>query len=151
MPSLDGATTNGTTTGSSISYAEMKAIADRVYKTPYSETNEGKLDYPDYKGLKAAAEPGCPDPLELAIEASVVEQKLRPTGIADTALDFVGNTPLIRMDRLREALGVPEGVELLAKAECYSAGRRRAEILGGEVGVYWGEGWWNGGRTMRDC
>lgn len=54
---------------------------------------------------------------------ATVPRRERPTKIiADTALDFVGNTPLIRLDRLREALNLPAGIQLLAKAECYSAG-----------------------------
>lgn len=97
---------------------EEKKIADEVYKTPYNEATEGKLDYPNYDGLGACTyhdkSQKCPH--------MSVPRKERPTGIAETALDFVGNTPLIKLDRLKAALNLPPGIELLAKAECYSAG-----------------------------
>jgi len=44
------------------------------------------------------------------------------SGIADSVLDLVGQTPLVRMSRLCAHLGLPEDVEVLAKCEYFSAG-----------------------------
>jgi len=109
-----------------LSMDEVKAIADGVANVPYDESVEGPIPFTDYNGLgkctytalamsKTATEGTCPHMLNMAPPP-------RPTGVAETALDFVGNTPLIKLDRLAKALELPAGVELMCKAECYSAG-----------------------------
>lgn len=108
--------------------ATIKQLADQVYKTPYTVENEGPLAFPDYNGLGNCSyhehlADNAADPLAAAkCPHMSIPGKKRPTGIADTVLEFVGNTPMIKLDRLRRALDLPVGIELLAKAECYSAG-----------------------------
>ena len=119
----------------SISHEEMKSIADKVYKTPYSAEAEGPLQFPDYAGLHSSdripAGQQTTGFWNCEFDQDVTEVKKldnrpmleRPSmTIADSALQFVGNTPLIKMSRLHKSLGLPEGVELLGKAEYYSAG-----------------------------
>jgi hypothetical protein len=52
----------------------------------------------------------------------------RPTGVAESALDFVGNTPLVELSRLKKALELPEEITLMAKVEAFSAGEGRMRI-----------------------
>ena len=56
------------------------------------------------------------------------ERLVRPTKIANSALDLVGNTPLIRLDRIRKYLGIK--AEILAKCEYYSAGGSVKDRIG---------------------
>merc|ERR1712216_969431 len=98
-----------------------KQIADQVYKTPYDESAEGPIAFPDYKGLGAckyheAGDKRSENPHQFPT------RPVRPTGIAESALDFVGNTPLIRLDRLRDTLGLSPDIELMPKCEGYSVG-----------------------------
>jgi len=109
---------------------EEKQIADAIAAVKYDESKEGKLDYPNYDGMAKAPET-CKEYSFYPLMGEKPEtggyesnpRKVRPTNkIADTALDFVGNTPLIRLERLKKQLNLPEGIELVGKAECYSAG-----------------------------
>ncbi|CAD7946364.1 unnamed protein product [Amoebophrya sp. A25] len=108
-------------------FAEMKAIADKIAATPFVEGgDEEAIPFPSYDGVKKCAyesEAPVKDQLEAKIVAGKdLAPKMRPLGAAQTALDFVGNTPLIKLDRLKKALALPEKLELYAKCECYSAG-----------------------------
>lgn len=103
----------------SISHEEMKKIADAVSAKPYNEAEEGKLEFPDYDGLGKCT---FHDKTQKCPHAAMARRVRPVNSIAATALDFVGNTPLIKLDRLKAALDIPQGIELVAKAECYSAG-----------------------------
>ncbi|CAD7970558.1 unnamed protein product [Amoebophrya sp. A120] len=108
-----------------LSMEEVTKIADQIAACDWDESAEGPISWTEYNGLgkctyhqhkgKEEKIAKCPHMMQMG-------PKPRPTGLAETALDFVGNTPLIRLDRLAKALGLPEKVELMAKAECYSAG-----------------------------
>jgi len=102
-------------------YAEMKAIADKVFAMPYDEAVEGVLPFYPYDGMDKfedkPAEMGGPKE-----HSASMPRRERPATIANSALDFVNNTPLIRVDRLRAALKLPEKIELLTKCEMYNAG-----------------------------
>lgn len=103
-------------------HAEMKAIADKVAATPYDEAVEGILPFYPYDGLdNFEAKPvQLGGPKE---HSAHMPRRERPTNtIASSALEFVNNTPLIRVDRLRDALKLPEKIELLTKCEMYNAG-----------------------------
>jgi len=109
------------TDGGPISHEQMKAIADRIAKTPYSEAEEGPIEFPNYDG--AGAWKGSATNFGDLPHKVGLPRIERPTKtLANSALDFVGNTPAIKLDRLKAALGLPEGVELVGKAEYYSAG-----------------------------
>lgn len=104
-----------------ISHEQMKAVADKVAKTPYNEAEEGAIDFPAYDG--AGEWEGSETKFGDLPHKVNMPRKERPTmKIADSALDFVGNTPMIRLARLSKALNLPEGIEVLGKAEYYSAG-----------------------------
>jgi len=100
---------------------EVKAIAEKIFKTPFDEAVEGPLKFPDYNGV-GTNEIGQIVQKALDPASAHKPMRTRPTGVAESALDFVGNTPLIRMSRLHKALNLPAELELCCKAECYSAG-----------------------------
>jgi len=110
-----------------LSLEEIKAIADRVAKTPYNESEEGPIAFPDYNG--ASIWKGGFGDLPHKVGLPRKERPAMDT-IADSALDFVGNTPMIRLSRMHKALDMPEGVEVLGKAEYYSAGGSVKDRIG---------------------
>ncbi len=69
-----------------MTHEEIKAIADKVAKTPYNADSEGPLEFPAYNGAEEWGEGFGPLPHVVGRE-----RKERPTmKIADSALDFVG-------------------------------------------------------------
>lgn len=54
----------------------------------------------------------------MAMESAV--KPVNAVGAKRSALDLVGNTPLVRINRITE--GLPDGVEVYAKLECYNPG-----------------------------
>jgi len=66
-------------------------------------------------------------------EASPHEDQRRPyemPKICDTILDHIGNTPLVRLNKIPAMQGVPEGVEILAKCEFFNAGGSVKDRIG---------------------
>jgi len=66
-------------------------------------------------------------------EASPHEDQRRPyemPKICDTILDHIGNTPLVRLNKIPAMHGVPEGVEILAKCEFFNAGGSVKDRIG---------------------
>lgn len=117
---------NEMTEQNTMSFEEIKAIADRVSKTPYNADVEGPIEFPVYEGAGIWGEGFGSLPHQVGLK-----RKERPTmKIADSALDFVGNTPMIKLDRLRSALKLPETIELLGKTEYYSAGGSVKDRIG---------------------
>lgn len=91
------------------------------YRAPLRVASAGTRErrlVPEYDGWDAE------------IEASFIKRMGRArtsydvrTGIAESALDLIGNTPMVRLSRLAKALGLTEaGVELLGKCEFFNAG-----------------------------
>jgi len=106
-----------------ISFEEMKKIADEVYKKPYDAAKEGDLGIPNYDGLGKCTYTGRPAAQDGTCPHKMMGRKERPSkSVGSSALDYVGNTPLIRLDRLKKALGLSDKIDLVAKTECYSAG-----------------------------
>jgi cystathionine beta-synthase len=93
-------------------------MAHEVHAVPYDKVKEPTVKCPVYEGLtpelSAYLSPNPP------AGYSTPPRQQRPTKIANSALELVGNTPMIRMDRLRKVLGVEP--TLLGKCEYYSAG-----------------------------
>ena len=50
------------------------------------------------------------------------ESRFQPPKILDNILEHIGNTPLVRLNKIPGQEGVPEGVEILAKCEFFNAG-----------------------------
>jgi hypothetical protein len=46
----------------------------------------------------------------------------RPFRVLSSALEAIGDTPCIRLNRIPQSEGVPEGVEIVAKCEFFNAG-----------------------------
>lgn len=46
----------------------------------------------------------------------------RTSGIYDSVLDFIGNTPMVRLSRLSKVLDIDESIEICAKLEYFNAG-----------------------------
>jgi cystathionine beta-synthase len=102
----------------SLSREEAFALAHKIHATPYDKAKEASVKCPVYEGLtpelKSYLSPNPP------AGYTTPPRKQRPTKIASSALDLVGNTPMIRLDRLRKVLGVEPTI--LGKCEYYSAG-----------------------------
>merc|ERR1719265_2452553 len=102
----------------SMSREEVFALAHKTHATPFVKANEPKVVCPVYEGLtselKSYLSPNPP------AGYTTPARQQRPTKIANNALELVGNTPMIRLDRLRKVLGVKP--TLLGKCEYFSAG-----------------------------
>lgn len=134
---------------------EELRIAGEIAAVPHNAEKEGPINWQnaDYKGISGCKYFGEPVPVADEEEGPVkcgglcgspakkrgpvpseaaakcphesLKAKPRPTGIAESALEYVGNTPLIKFSRLSKFLGIPEGVELIGKCEGYSVGHKK--------------------------
>jgi cystathionine beta-synthase len=102
----------------SLSREEAFALAHKVHAVPYDKVKEPTVQCPVYEGLTPELSSYL-SPNPPAGYTTPPRQK-RPTKIASSALELVGNTPLIRLDRLRKVLGIE--ATILGKSEYYSAG-----------------------------
>jgi len=101
-----------------MSREEVFSLASKISKTPFDKVKEPTVTCPDYAGLTSELSSYLsPNP---PAGYSTPPRQVRPTGIANNALELVGNTPMIRMDRIRKVLDVEP--TLLGKAEYFSAG-----------------------------
>lgn len=109
-----------------LSREEVFRIAKEVHATPWDPANEPGIAVPPYDGMTDTLEeyltPNGPTGYTRP------EKRTRPTKIADSALDMVGNTPLIRLERLMKYLGTE--CEILGKCEYYSAGGSVKDRIG---------------------
>lgn len=105
---------------------EVFAIAKEVHATPWDSAKEPGIAVPAYDGMTSELEqyltPNGP------AGYSKPDRRKRPTKIANSALELVGNTPLIRLDRLAKYLGTE--CEILGKCEYYSAGGSVKDRIG---------------------
>jgi cystathionine beta-synthase len=101
-----------------LSREEAFALAHKVHSVPYDKAKEPTVKCPVYEGLtselKSYLSPNPP------AGYTTPKRQQRPSKIANSALDLVGNTPLIRLDRYRKLLGLEPTI--LGKCEYYSAG-----------------------------
>merc|ERR1719352_1399656 len=101
-----------------LSKEEVFAIADRIHKTPFDGVKESTVCVPAYAGLTSElAKYLSPNP---PAGYKTPARQVRPTKIANSVLELVGNTPMVRMDRIRKVLDVEP--TLLGKCEYFSAG-----------------------------
>jgi len=105
---------------------EVYRIAQEVHAQLWDPAKEPGIALPDYDGMT----PDLQEYLTPSGPAGYTKpaRKVRPTKIADSALDLVGNTPLIRMDRMAKYLGIK--AEILGKCEYYSAGGSVKDRIG---------------------
>lgn len=105
---------------------EVYRIAKEVHSKPWDPVAEPGISVPAYAGmteelgayLTPEGPPGYTKP----------DRQVRPTKIADSALQLVGNTPLIRLSRFMEYIGTE--CEILGKCEYYSAGGSVKDRIG---------------------
>jgi len=101
-----------------LSREEAFALAHQIHATPYDKVKEPEVKCPVYEGLtpelKSYLSPNPP------AGYSTPPRQVRPTKIANSALELVGNTPMIRLDRYRKLLGLEPTI--LGKCEYFSAG-----------------------------
>jgi len=102
----------------SLSREEAFSLAHKVHAVPYDKVKEPTVKCPVYEGLTPELNQLL-SPSPPAGYTTPPRQK-RPTKVANNALELVGNTPMIRLDRLRKVLGVQP--TLLGKCEYFSAG-----------------------------
>merc|ERR1719456_1517478 len=79
---------------------------------------EAEVVIPDYKGMTPELNAFITSPRPASY--TPLPRQVRPTKIANSVLELVGNTPLVRCDRLAKAVRVE--CTILAKCEYYSAG-----------------------------
>jgi cystathionine beta-synthase len=101
------------------SFEKILQKADEVHSTPYVPKNEPDVVLPDYKGMTPDLAALLKEPRP-ASYTPAAKRQVRPTGVGESVLQYVGNTPLIRCSRLQKHMGVD--CEILAKCEYYSAG-----------------------------
>lgn len=105
----------------SLTREEIFAKAREIASKPYNPETDPKLTIPNYDGAENAEDAWLNQKVE-GTPAPAYERKVRDLGsTVDSALDLVGNTPMVRLDRLSKALGLDHH-EILAKVEFFSAG-----------------------------
>lgn len=103
---------------STMSREEVFALAHKVHAAPFDKAKEPTVKCPVYEGLTPELSSYLsPNP---PAGYSTPPRQQRPTGIANNALELVGNTPMIRLDRIRKVYDVEP--TLLGKCEYFSAG-----------------------------
>lgn len=98
-----------------MSKAEVSALAHKIHGVKFDRAKEPTVTTPHYDGLT----PELSNYLSKKSTHTPSRQE-RPTKLGMSALDYVGNTPLIRMDRIRKRLGIE--AEMYGKCEYFSAG-----------------------------
>jgi len=101
-----------------LSREEVFAIAHKVHSVPFDKAKESTVNCPVYEGLTSE--------LSTYLSANppagytTPPRMKRPTKIANNALELVGNTPMVKLDRIRKLMNVEP--ELYGKCEFFSAG-----------------------------
>jgi cystathionine beta-synthase len=103
---------------STMSREEVFSLAQKIHSVPFDKVKEPTVTVPVYEGLT----PELSSYLSKSPPAGYTTppRQVRPTKIANNALELVGNTPMIQMDRIRKVYDVEP--TLLGKAEYFSAG-----------------------------
>jgi cystathionine beta-synthase len=101
-----------------LSREEVFSLAHKIHATPFVPANEPAVKCPVYEGLTPELSSYLsPNP---PAGYKTPPRQQRPSKLASNVLEFVGNTPLVRLDRLRKVLGVE--AEIYGKCEYFSAG-----------------------------
>jgi cystathionine beta-synthase len=86
-----------------------------MLNTPYNESKEGRIRAPDYVGWDAEIQEGF-----TSLQKGGKKGGRPYAEIAESALDLIGFTPMVRMSRLKKHLDIE--CDLLAKVEFFNAG-----------------------------
>jgi cystathionine beta-synthase len=101
-----------------LSREEVFSLATKIHATPFDKVKEPTVKCPVYDGLTPELDSYLtPKP---PAGYTTPPRKVRPTKLTDCVLDLVGNTPMVRLDRLRKVLKVD--AEIYGKCEYFSAG-----------------------------
>merc|ERR1719191_1370393 len=95
-----------------------KTVGTARFSAQWPMAKEPDVVIPDYKGMTPDLAKFITSPRPASY--TPLPRQVRPTKIANSVLELVGNTPLVRCDRLAKAVGVE--CTILAKCEYYSAG-----------------------------
>jgi len=122
-------------------------LAKKIHATPFDPTKE-TARAPKYDGLTGELS----SYLSKAPPAgySTPPQQKRPTKISDNVLSLVGNTPMVRMDRISKVLNIE--AQMFGKCEYFSAGgsvKDRIALRMIEDGER--EGWLKPGMTLIEA
>jgi len=101
-----------------LSREEVYAIAHKVHATPFVAANEPKVKCPVYEGLTPELSSYL-SPKPPAGYTTPPRQQ-RPTKLTGSVLDLVGNTPMVRLDRLKKVLNID--ADIYGKCEYFSSG-----------------------------
>jgi len=102
----------------SMSREEVFSLATKIHAVPFDKVKEPTVTCPVYEGLTPELSAYLsPNPPAGYVKPARQE---RPTKIANTALELVGNTPMIKLDRIRKVYDVEP--TLYGKCEYFSAG-----------------------------
>merc|ERR1719504_163038 len=99
-----------------MSKAEVYALAHKIHGTTFDKVKEPTVKCPVYEGLTPELSSYL-SPNPPAGYTTPPRQK-RPTKIANSALELVGNTPMIKLDRVRKAMNLEP--TLIGKCEYFS-------------------------------
>merc|ERR1712086_1135023 len=102
-----------------LSKDEVYAIAHRIHKTPFDKVKESSVTVPKYNGLSTQLSQYLSPNPPAGYKTPARQVRPAKNQIANSVLDLVGNTPMVRLDRLRKVLDVEP--ELLG-CEYFSAG-----------------------------
>lgn len=97
---------------------EVLAIAQRVAATKFDREKEPTVSIPAYNGLTTELSKYLSSDPPAGYKTPPRQE--RPTKVANNVLELIGNTPMVRLDRMRNLLKVAP--TLLGKCEYFSAG-----------------------------
>lgn len=118
MPAMPARSRSPRSRNEILSRQDVYDIAHRVHKTPFDKVKEAAVTIPKYNGLTTELSKYLsPNP---PAGYTTPARQVRPTKIANNVLELVGNTPMVRLDRIRKVLGVE--AEMYGKCEYFSAG-----------------------------
>jgi len=101
-----------------MSKSEVYSLAHKIHAVAFDQKKEPTVTCPVYDGLTPELHSYLsPNP---PAGYKTPSRMQRPTKLGSTVLDYVGNTPMVRMDRIRKVLGIE--AEMFGKCEFFSAG-----------------------------
>jgi len=101
-----------------MSRQEVFAFAQKIHATPFDKAKEPTVTCPNYEGLNSELDAYLSTNPPAGYTTPPRQQ--RPTKIGNNVLEYIGNTPMVKLDRIRKVLGVEP--ELYGKCEFFSAG-----------------------------
>jgi len=97
---------------------EVYSLAHKIHATTFDKVKESTVICPNYDGLTPELSSYLsPNPPK---GYSTPKRQERPTKLGTNVLEYVGNTPMVRLDRMRKVLNIE--AEMYGKCEFFSAG-----------------------------